>query len=402
MTKPIATDREILGLKPEAKAYERTISGTAGLRIRVLKSGAKVFELRYVALNGTRRRFQLGQYPAMGLSDARMKAGKVRNRRADGADPAAERADARDAARNGETLCELAEANFKAKAIGLHGGKKRPLKPATIATERKLFKHHVAPMLGSRNFAEIRRKDVKQFMGDLAADSGLSPASVAAVGAVLQSVFQFAIHQEWLESNPVGSGNQSLARPIALGNGRERLFGDDSLSKLWNVLCLHSVRHARGDSHDDEISRLAPQTCLAARLALVTLARRGEVCGARWDEIDRKTRIWVLPAVRTKAGRTEVKPLSQAALDILDAAAQLDDASPTFCFPAPGASERSLNPMRLTRAIARLCFRLGIPHGSPHDIRRSGASTLTGEKYGFPRFIVGLVLGHEHSRRSAG
>ncbi len=45
-------------------------------------------------------------------------------------------------------------------------------------------------------------------------------------------------------------------------------------------------------------------------------------------------------------------------------------------------------------AIRRLCARLGIPHGSPHDFRRSGATTLTGERYGFTRFVVSQVLGH--------
>ncbi|WP_292129204.1 hypothetical protein, partial [Brevundimonas sp.] len=37
---------------------------------------------------------------------------------------------------------------------------------------------------------------------------------------------------------------------------------------------------------------------------------------------------------------------------------------------------------------------------SPHDVRRSGATTLTG-RYGVTRFVVGLVLGHTPSEGAA-
>ena len=48
----------------------------------------------------------------------------------------------------------------------------------------------------------------------------------------------------------------------------------------------------------------------------------------------------------------------------------------------------------MTRAVNRLCTRLKLPLGSPHDFRRTGATTLTNETYRVRRFIVGKVLGH--------
>jgi integrase len=48
----------------------------------------------------------------------------------------------------------------------------------------------------------------------------------------------------------------------------------------------------------------------------------------------------------------------------------------------------------MTRALARLCQRHGVPHGTPHDFRRSGATTLTGERYSIRRFVVAKVLAH--------
>jgi integrase len=226
-------------------------------------------------------------------------------------------------------------------------------------------------------------------MRELATDSGLAAASVAKVGATLSSIFGFAVYEDRLEHNPV----VGLSHPLALAS-RERRFDDDAIAAIWKILTIHSSPHEKGDGHGDELSRLAPQTCLAIRFLILTLSRRGETCGARWEEIDRKARTWTIPRERTKSGRAEVKPLSDVALAILDAAAVLPDASPIFVFPSPGDPDHQLDNMRPTRALARLCERLDIPHGSPHDFRRSGATILAGQ-YGFSGFTIGRVLGHQ-------
>ena len=48
----------------------------------------------------------------------------------------------------------------------------------------------------------------------------------------------------------------------------------------------------------------------------------------------------------------------------------------------------------MTRALARMYSDLDLPHGSPHDFRRLGATHLTGERLGVRRFVVSKVLGH--------
>ncbi|MBA2588726.1 MAG: hypothetical protein H0U98_08895 [Alphaproteobacteria bacterium] len=89
-----------------------------------------------------------------------------------------------------------------------------------------------------------------------------------------------------------------------------------------------------------------------------------------------------------------MKPLSNAALAILKAAAALPDTSPEYIFPTPGKPDAPLDEARPTRALARLCERFRLPHGSPHDFRRSGATILAAQ-YGFSGFTIGRVLGHQ-------
>lgn len=388
--KQIGTDREVLALKPRAKVFEVSVSGARGLSVRVFPEGDRVFEFRYTAPDGKRRRLQLGLYPSLSLAKARDAAVRHRNQVIDGTDPYAERQSAKLAAKTGETVSDLAEAYFPAAAAGLHGGRKRPKKDRTVKAERSIFERYIKPKLGERRYTEIRRSDVKGLMNGLAVTGELAPSSLAKIGETLSAIFGLAVHEDRLEHNPV----RGLAHPLSLkDSSRERRFDDDALAEIWRVLTIHSVVRVEGEDRDDEISRLAPQTCLATRFALLTLCRRAEACGARWAEIDRKAKTWTIARERAKGGRPDVKPLSDAALAILDAATALPGASEEFIFAAPSNPDAPLDESRPTRAIARLCERFKLPHGSPHDFRRSGA-TILASRYGFNGFTIGRVLGH--------
>src|SRR5437879_415479 len=55
----------------------------------------------------------------------------------------------------------------------------------------------------------------------------------------------------------------------------------------------------------------------ALEFLILTAARTGEVIGARWNEIDLKERIWIVPAARMKAGKEHRVPLSKRAVAIV-------------------------------------------------------------------------------------
>nr|WP_272886773.1 site-specific integrase [Phenylobacterium aquaticum] len=134
---------------------------------------------------------------------------------------------------------------------------------------------------------------------------------------------------------------------------------------------------------------------LGLRFLILTLTRRTEAAGGHWREIDRAAKTWTIPGTRTKNGRAHVVPLSPQALQVLDMAQTLPGASQDgYLFPSPSDPREHLDPHAVTRAVNRICTRLKLPPASPHDVRRTGATTLTGERYGIRRFIVGKVLGH--------
>lgn len=386
MTDAIQTDREVQGLKPAPLRYERTVGRARGLSVVVYPSGAKTFVIRYRADNGTRRRMQLGDYPGLSLADARDRAAALRGEIVGGRDPAAERAAARAQARFGETVADLAEGYWRAAALGLHGGNRRPLRPETLARQKLQWKTHIRPVFGDRPFRQVTRADVRRFMERLVTEGRLKPASVAVVGHVLRAFFNYAFHNDMVETNPT----LGLSRPIA-PVARSRLFDDEALARIMARLADASLPIARRVAY----SRTHPSTALALRFLILTMSRRSEVAAAAWSEIDLPRKLWILPASRSKNGRAHVIPLSQEALEVLDEARGLQAAHPCdSIFPSPVIPGDHMEADVLTRAVNRLCASLRLPLGSPHDFRRTAATVLTGETYGVRRFIVSKALGH--------
>lgn len=401
MSEKLTVDRQIAGLKPEPdRRYEKVVKGARGLRVIVYPNGTRTFVLRYVAPCGARRRLNLGEYRVgtFGLKDAQDAAEAARGAIAIGGDPAAQRAEAKQAAREaareaelGETLDALAEEYFKAAKRGLHGGRKRPRRESAVDNNKKRYDHHIAPELGAKPFRDLRRSDIKVFMRKLAS-SGLMPSTVIGIGAILRQILSFAVHEERLDANPaIGA-----VTPVA-AESRDRLFDSDALAVLWPALIAASWPRPKRAKKGETVPPLLPLTALALQLIFLTLVRRTEAAGARWEEFDMNARAWLIPGARMKSGREHLVPLSDAALAVLRSIkATTEHLKSPFLFPSEREPrEAHMDGHGLTRSLTRLLADLKLPHGSPHDIRRSGFTTLVSERYSVESMTMSRVLSHQ-------
>lgn len=384
----LSTDRQLAGLRPMPRRYEVGIASSQGLALRVHPTGLKQFEFRYVATNGKRRRLILGSYPDLSLSEARDKMAALRVSVRDGLDPVGAKLAEKERARTGETLDELAEAYWAAAVVGLHGGRKRPKRALTIVNERRLWTRHIRKALGDRPFLDIKRSELKIYMRAFVLAGSLSAASIASIGALLHGVFAYAVQEERLEFNPM----HGLARPIAL-TSRDRMFSDGALREIWDAAVLASTPRAPGEKTSGVHARLEPTMGLAIQLLMLTLTRRNEVAGALKAEFDLEARHWTIPSDRAKGRHPHVVPLTADALVVLEEAWAHNPDSP-YVFASERVAGQPLEARAITRAFSRTCIRRKLPPGSPHDVRRTGATTLTG-RYGVTRFLVGLLLAHE-------
>jgi integrase len=170
---------------------------------------------------------------------------------------------------------------------------------------------------------------------------------------------------------------------------RSRVLADEELRAIWNAL------------DKPPFSPLTEPMALCLKLAALTLQRGKEVSGIDLTELDLNQRLWVIPGARTKNHRDHVVPLSPEALRVIVRAIALlpDDANGKRprtgpLFPSPRDPAEPITRHALTRAMTRLCAKLEINDAGPHDLRRTGATNITGERIGMPRFVVSAVLNH--------
>jgi integrase len=129
---------------------------------------------------------------------------------------------------------------------------------------------------------------------------------------------------------------------------------------------------------------------LALRFVILTGARSGEVLGARWNEIDLAEGVWTVPADRMKAGREHRVPLTDAALDVLRAAARLrtNKAADAYVF----SGQRPCKPLS-GMAMAMLLRRMGRGDLTAHGFR-STFRDWAAETTAFDRETAEAALAH--------
>ena len=353
-----------------------------GLALRVSPAGAKSWTFRYRLVSGKQKRISLGKFPDVPLSEARGRVVQKRAEVAAGGDPAAEAKNARATARQAlekETFQEVGQWYFRECQAGRHRPNlKRPKRQSTIQLERYYFDRHIVPEFGDSRLDELKRATVQAFVDRLGDDFSLSTARQCRI--ILHAIYVFAQRREITDVK-----NPCEFVTVAATGPRDRVLSDTEIHAIWTAL------KPPIDIDGAAISASVGYACL---LATVTLQRRGEVTGMRLDEIDRDQRLWTIPGKRTKNHRTQVVPLSDLALDLIDAALSVRNSESAYVFPSPRDPSKPIQPAAMTRAFGRLKKALNLGDIRPHDLRRTGATNLTSERLGFSRFTVSKVLNH--------
>ena len=136
------------------------------------------------------------------------------------------------------------------------------------------------------------------------------------------------------------------------------------------------------------------------RLLLLTGARREEVAGMRWSELDLDAGVWMLPGSRTKNSRDHRIPLAPQAIALLDRLAiaaieaGLGYKDGDLVFSTTGHSSPSGFSKAKTALDARMKAILGarFKDWRIHDLRRTCATGM--ENLGIDTRVVETALNH--------
>jgi integrase len=318
------TAKGIDALKPEATKYEIRDHGGKGLYVSIQPSGSRSFVVRY-RCNGKPGKVTL---PAgTTLADARIEAGKLSKAAKAGNDPAAEKKQAKQK----EQLAK--ENTFAAVAIEYLEQLKIKSKDQVADKLHRL----VIPVIGQLPIAEVGRSTVRKLLNDVERSNG--PRSADLVLSAISGVLKYHEDGDDDYRSPIKPG----MRPNSV-QMRQRVLTDDEIKRIWNTGVPF------------------------VRFLLLTGARRGEAAGMQWGEIDPANN-WICAQSRNKAGVDLLRPLSAAAMDILNAQPRRG----SFVFgKTPGRPLRGFVHLKRQIDVAS-----GVQNWKIHDTRRTSRTLMS-------------------------
>jgi integrase len=347
------TAKYVENVRPDEVRREIADGGCAGLYLLLQPSGHRSWAVRY-RFNGRPMKLTIGSWPEVSLLDARVAAAAARKRVKQGEDPAKAKQDDKikaDAAK-ADTVTAICESYMTIEAKKLR----------TADQRRSTLKRLIYPALGAMPIGTVKRSDITRLLDKIQVGAGPRMADVTL--ATLRRIFHW--HEtrtdDWRSPIIRGMGN----RQNTVEHRRSRILDDDEIRKLWA---------ATADGQ--------PFSALI-RLALLTSARRNEIAGLRREEIEGD--VWTLPSSRSKTKTSITRPLSKAALAVLDGLPRIDGCDYPFTSNGVTPINNFSDPKR------KLDDAAGVRGWRLHDLRRTARSLLS--RAGVNSDVAEKCLGH--------
>jgi len=355
--KPIGTNLAILDADFASCGRDDRIyfdTEIAGFGLRFRGGGKRTWVLQY-KIHGTDHRLTLGPYPAITAKTARAMA---QDKLADvwkGKDPQADKREAK-AKAQAQIPLRMVIDNFLCDRQG-------ELRPASFSELRRYLLNDWKPLHGWP-IAEIQLPQVADILVRL---KKAGPVSAARSRSCLSSCFKWAMGHGYVQHNLViGTINPDT------GAARDRVLNDLELAAVWSA-CLN-----------DDYGKII-------RLLILTGARRTEVGGMAWSELNFDDRTWTIPANRTKNGNAHVLQLPHTAWEIIEATPRR--AGRDFLFGHSSGGYRNWGASK--EALDKRC---AIPAWTHHDLRRSTATGMADT--GIQPHIIEAVLNHTSGHKA--
>lgn len=347
-------------LRPsETGRIELTDSEQRGLKFRLTSRGVATWSLQ-LNVKGRKRRYTIGEYPAIGLSEARKRAAKLRTEVNDGRDPIEEKRAAR-----GD-----AETAFTVRSI-LDSYEQLHLKPnLRTAPERRRQLDLALSKHLSRPLAELTRVDIQRVIDDKAEEA---PFAANRIRAALTAFIGWCWRRGYVENN-FALATSRAARETP----RERVLTVEEMKAIW-----------------ESTDALGPLWGPYTRLLILTAQRRGDVAGMEWSEINFEKKRWSISGAKTKNGRPHIVHLSDATVAVLWSLRDDHKTATGLVFSTTGTTPVS----GFGRLKERIDWLSGVSDWRLHDIRTAFATHMAEAE--IDESVVDRVLNHVASASSA-
>jgi len=233
----------------------------------------------------------------------------------------------------------------------------------------EMHRLRISPKFGNLALNKFTRHAVQLFHNELR-DEGLAPATCDHHLKFIRQALNLAVEWDLIETNPV-----SKVKLFHEDNREERLMTDEELKRLISELNKPDKR------------RKVPHSVI--KFLLFTGARVNEALNARWEDINRDNRTWLIQATNSKSKRRRSVPLNDAALEVLDNLGTDGNSDWLFLSSRGDGTERLTT---ISKTWQKIRQDAGLPNLRLHDLRHMHASMLINS--GQSLYVVQQILGH--------
>jgi integrase len=367
------TDIAIRNLKPGTVRREIPDPGARGLYVIVEPSGFKSFAARF-RFQGKPKKLSFGNVP---LSVARKLTADALHEAKEGRDPTSAKKQAKQARRaiEANTFGRVCDQYLKivcGMKIGQDG--KLTFNGVLRSAARHLAELNrlVLPTLGNKPISEIKRTDIVNLLdriqtGELKGPDGVpiegGPVAADRTLSLIRTIMFWHAARTDDFKIPLVRG---MMRTKPQDRARDRILDDAEIRLVWN-----------------EASKSQGSFPAFIKFLLLTGARRSEASNMMWNEM--KDGVWLLPPTRNKTKKPLARPLSRAALTLIESLRR-EGCGAVFSTPAG-------RPITVfAKPLAQFQDACGVSDFHYHDLRRTCRSLLS--KAGVGSDIGERCLGH--------
>lgn len=299
-----------------------------GMYLLVLPSG-KYWRMDYRFL-GKRKTLALGVYPATSLAKARQRRADVREKLADGIDPALAKRAERDA------MTVAASQTFELVA------REWLLKSAADRAETTQIKvtgwleKDVFPFIGKMPISAIKPRDVLVTVQKMETRGAVDSAH--RVKQICGQVFRFAVASGLAERDVTADLRGALATPATTNYAA--ITDPSAVARL-----MRSIHGYAGH----------PYSIAALRLSPLVFQRPGEVRAMEWTELDLDAAEWRIPGSKMKMKNDHIVPLATQVVEILRGLHPLTGHG-KYVFPSIRTGERCMSENTINAALRSMGY----------------------------------------------
>lgn len=341
------TKFEVDNLK-SAKASYRKNDGN-GLYIEIYPNGKKFWRLR-ITYKGKQKVVSLGEYPQLGIKEARLSAIKARSEIIHAKKPAG-------------TKFEVYASDWYNAFV------KGRVADSTAKTTLSRMTNHVIPLYGEMPITSIKSADIRKLVTKLTRMEQIPTINKCL--SIISRIFRYAISED-----------ENLVDPTIA---------------ISDYVPPHKVKHFAAILTRPEIAVMMANfqsyPTIITRNALLftayTFCRTSEIRFSKWNEMDLEERVWRIPASRIKARRVHIIPLSNQAVAILEKMKVVTEGYP-YVFPSQRNFNKPMSENCMLKAVRRWYDKDTV---TPHGLRAT-ASTLLNESGLWHSDAIELQMAH--------